>query len=91
MSDSLIRFLGDTPGRVALRLVFMSFIVGVIMAALGLNPADIVDSLVNLVTGIWNLGFDAVRKAGNYFLLGAAVVVPVWLVTRLLKSTASKP
>ena len=32
------------------------------------------------------MGFAAVEKAFRYFLLGAVIVFPVWLVTRLLKS-----
>ena len=32
------------------------------------------------------MGFAAVEKAFRYFLLGAVIVFPVWLVMRLLKS-----
>jgi hypothetical protein len=31
------------------------------------------------------MGFDAVRWLWRYLLLGAAVVVPIWLVVRLLR------
>ena len=31
------------------------------------------------------MGFAAVEKAFRYFLLGAVIVFPVWLVMRLLK------
>ena len=78
--STLTRILGDTPGRVLVRLIFLSFVVGVVMAALGLEPRTLVENLFNMVRGIWNLGWDAVTKAWQYFLLGAVVVVPVWLI-----------
>jgi hypothetical protein len=31
------------------------------------------------------MGFAAVEKAFRYFLLGAVIVFPVWLVMRVLK------
>ena len=83
--QTLNRFLGDSPGRVLVRLVFLSFVVGVVMAALGLEPMNLLDNLVRLVEGVWNLGFDAVEKAWQYLVLGAVVVVPVWIVLRVLR------
>ncbi|MNC98718.1 hypothetical protein D3C83_167690 [compost metagenome] len=32
------------------------------------------------------MGFAAVEKAFRYFLLGAVIVFPVWLVMRVVKS-----
>jgi hypothetical protein len=31
------------------------------------------------------MGFTAIEKAFRYFLLGAVIVFPVWLVVRVLK------
>jgi hypothetical protein len=33
------------------------------------------------------MGFDAVRWLWRYLLLGAAVVVPIWLVVRIMRVT----
>jgi hypothetical protein len=33
---------------------------------------------------LWNMGFEALGRLGGYFLLGAVVVIPVWVVLRLL-------
>jgi hypothetical protein len=33
------------------------------------------------------MGFDAVRWMWRYFLLGAIVVVPIWLIVRFLRTT----
>jgi hypothetical protein len=84
-NDVITRFLGGQPLAVAGRLVLLSILVGVILAALGLDPRDIVRSLQELITRVWNMGFDAVRWLWRYFLLGAVLVVPIWFVMRVLK------
>jgi len=84
-STSLTRFFGGSPGRVLVQLAVMSFVLGVVLSALGLSPFDIVDSFRRLAERIYNMGFDAVRWGFRYFLLGAVIVVPVWLVMRLLR------
>ena len=56
-----------------------------VLQAVGLDPWNIIDSLRRLVLYVWDMGFDAVRWLWRYLLLGAAVVVPVWLVVRLLR------
>ncbi len=79
------RFFGGNPALVLVRLVILSLIVGVVLAALGFSPLDIIDSLQRLLARIYDMGFAAVEKAFRYFLLGAVIVFPVWLITRLLK------
>jgi hypothetical protein len=32
------------------------------------------------------MGFDAVRWLWRYFLLGAVIVLPIWLLARLAKA-----
>lgn len=83
-NTSLDKFLGGSPGRVVLRLVFLSFVVGVIMSALNLYPLDLLEGVVNFVRELWRAGFEALGRVGEYFVLGAMVVVPVWVVLRLL-------
>jgi len=85
MSDTgLSRFLGGSPAQVLLRLVFLSFVVGIVLSALNLDPLDLVDMAVNFVERLWDMGFHAIGRLGNYLVIGAIVVVPIWLVTRLL-------
>lgn len=86
MSDGLTRVLGGSPLTVAFRLILLSILVGVVLSVLGLNPWNIVESFRALVAGIWNMGFDAIVWLWRYFLLGAVIVVPIWLVMRLLGS-----
>jgi hypothetical protein len=82
-NDGLYRFLGGSPLTVALRLILLSILVGVVLAAIGLDPWNIVYSIRRLFNWIYNLGFDAISGLWRYFLLGAVIVIPIWLLSRL--------
>src|SRR5579863_4622458 len=79
----LNRFLGGSPLMVAFRLVLLSILVGVVLAAIGFDPWNILNSIELLFRRLWSLGFDAVNWLWRYFLLGAVIVVPVWLLSRM--------
>jgi hypothetical protein len=36
------------------------------------------------------MGFDALRWLWRYLLLGAVVVVPIWLIVRLMRVTQGR-
>ncbi len=80
------RFFGGPPLAVIGRLILLSILVGVILAAVGLDPWNIIELVRDLVRHIWNMGFDAVRWLWQYFLLGAVIVLPIWLLVRLVKA-----
>ena len=84
--DYVTRFFGGPPLSVMFRLVLLSILVGVILEALGFDPWNILDSLRQLVQHVWDMGFDAVRFLWRYLLLGAAVVVPIWFIMRLMRA-----
>ena len=70
---------------VALRLIVASFIVGVILAAFGFNPATLFSEAARAARRLFELGFTDVHQLGRMLLTGAMVVVPVWLALRLLQ------
>ena len=84
--DGLTRFLGGSPLSVAVRLILMSLLVGVVLAAIGFDPWNIIHSIRSLFIRVWELGFDAINGLWRYFLLGAVIVVPIWLLSRLFGS-----
>ena len=86
MTDGLTRVMGGSPLAVVVRLILLSVLVGVVLSVLGLNPLNIFESFRALIQGIWNMGFDAVRWLWGYFLLGAVIVIPVWLLMRLVNA-----
>ena len=50
--DSLSRFLGGSPLAVAFRLILLSILVGVVLAAIGFDPWNIVSSIRRLFNWI---------------------------------------
>ncbi|HSM40858.1 MAG TPA: DUF6460 domain-containing protein [Afifellaceae bacterium] len=87
MSQRLNQFLGDTPFRVLIRLLALSFIVGLVLSVIGLHPFEIFEWVERVAQRIYNMGFDVIREAFNYLFLGALIVVPVFLIMRLMKAT----
>jgi len=85
------RFFGGNPALVVLRLVILSLIVGVVLAALGFSPYDLLQNIRDLAQRIYDMGFTAVEKAFRYFLLGAVIVFPVWVVMRVFKVLGREP
>ncbi len=84
-NNGVARFFGGRPLAVAVRLVLLSILVGVILSVLGLDPWNILHSMEILVSRIWAMGFDAVVWVWRYFLLGAILVIPIWLIMRLAR------
>jgi hypothetical protein len=85
-NDGLYRFLGGSPIAVAFRLIMLSVLVGVVLAAIGFDPWNIVYSIRRLFQWIYDLGFDAINGLWRYFLLGAVIVIPIWLLSRMFGS-----
>jgi hypothetical protein len=78
--------MGGSPLGVVIRLVLVSVLVGVILAALGFDPWNIVESIRALFGRLWDMGFDVVRWLWRYFLLGAVIVIPIWIIMRLINA-----
>ena len=89
--SNLSRFFGGSPGPVLLRLVGLSVVVGIVLSALNLHPRTLLYHLFDMVERIYNMGFEAVQWAIEYFILGALIVFPIWLVMRLLKMGRKEP
>ena len=89
-SNYVNRFFGGPPLSVIFRLILLSILIGVILQVLGLDPWNIFDSLRRLVLHVWDMGFDALRWLWRYLLLGAVIVVPIWLIVRLMRVTQGR-
>jgi hypothetical protein len=83
------KFLGGPPLSVAIRLILLCVLVGFILTAMGVDPWNIWRSLQDLFRAIWERGFDALWWVWRYFLVGAIIVIPIWLVMRLARSGRS--
>jgi hypothetical protein len=72
-----------SPAATIIQLIIWSIVVGVVLSALGITPFNLVERLGLIARRISDLGFGAFHWAAQYLLLGAVVVVPIWLVVRL--------
>ncbi len=87
MSNNFVaRFVGGSPLAVLLRLVVVSFVVGFLLDAFGLDPANLVSEIVRAARRVFEYGFSNLRQFGRMLLTGAMVVVPVWIVLRLMEA-----
>lgn len=81
--SALRRFLGGSPGTVFVKLLFLSVLVGAILAMIGLSPRDLFQFAYEGVRALADLGLDTFQDLGAWLLAGAVVVVPLWLIARL--------
>jgi hypothetical protein len=79
-------FFGGRPVGVILRLALLSIVVGIVLDTLGINLRNFFDRINALLRNIYDLGFGAFDWLLQYLLLGAIVVVPIWLIARLSAS-----
>ncbi|MGE0063486.1 MAG: DUF6460 domain-containing protein [Xanthobacteraceae bacterium] len=85
-NNAVTRVIGGSPLAVLGRLILVSILVGVVLSVLGLDPWNILDSVRRLFEHLWDMGFDAVYWLWRYFLLGAVIVIPIWLIIRLINA-----
>lgn len=81
---------GGNPLAVILRLAIISIIVGVVLAAMGITPENFVWRIQLILRNLYDLGFGAIHWALRYLLLGAMIVVPIWLIARLFGAFSGK-
>ena len=77
------RLFGAHPLRVAAQLVIFSLLVGCALTWLGVTPADILDRAVWIVRDVWEAALHGMGRFGGTIALGAMVVVPLFVLTRL--------
>ena len=83
-SNVVARFVGGSPLSALVRLIVVSFVVGLLLESFGFDPAILFDDIARAARHIVEYGLTDVRQVGRILLTGALVVVPVWLVLRLL-------
>lgn len=84
MNDNVNRVLGDSPGRLIVKLIVVSVVVGFVMRSFGWYPMDLLHGIRNFIMDLWHTGFRAFGEIGDYFMLGVVVVVPAFILLRLL-------
>lgn len=91
---SLIKRLAAVKPSDLVILFFLCVLVGMILAFLNVNPADLWVDFFGAVTEAWQRFFEnlgsALGWALQYFFLGAVIIVPIWLLVHVLRALSSK-
>ena len=85
MSDRVSNFLGGSPLSVIVRLVLLSIVVGLILSWLDWSPREILAWISDFFHWLWYTLFGSLDRAMDYFILGAVIVIPLFLISRLMK------
>ena len=66
------------------RLAILSFIVGLTLFFLGIDPVDLWRNFGKTIRDAWTIVVDTMDWASQYAILGAIVVLPIWIIYRLV-------
>jgi hypothetical protein len=84
------RFFGGSPALVILKLLIASLIIGVVLSFFGFDPNNLYHAIIRLGDWISSLGLDAVQTFARYIILGALIVIPLWLIVRFFSLFGSE-
>ena len=72
------------------KLAVVSLLVGFALAFFGIDPKNLITSLGSTVVEIYEVILRFLQWAMKYVLIGAVVVVPIWLVFFLIRLAKQK-
>jgi hypothetical protein len=80
------RTMPKITGSTIIKLLILCFIVGAALAFFQVDPRDLLRHVINLARSIAEWSVSVFGDAMSYVLLGAVVVIPIWLVFYLLRA-----
>jgi hypothetical protein len=88
------KLIGSQPRRTGIQLVIASVLVGAFLAFWGISPREFWSGAFEFFKGILGWLGDSVGEIVTnlltYLLFGAAIVIPVWLVLRIINGPGRK-
>ncbi|WDI32514.1 DUF6460 domain-containing protein [Hyphococcus flavus] len=89
-NDLKSKFTGGNAGKTILQLMIASIVVGAFFSLIGIGPREfwrgVLRNVQNIASSLGENVGEIILTLGTYLLIGAAIVVPIWLVARLLSS-----
>lgn len=89
----LARLISITPGQL-LAVFFLCVLAGLILAVFNVDPATLWVDFFGAVGEAWQRFFeiiaDSLGWAVQYFFLGAVLVIPIWIVWRVIRAAAGR-
>ena len=72
--------------KTIVKLALACLLVGLVLSTLDIDPRNILDSGRAAIEALIELGGEFFGWAVTYILIGAVIVVPIWLITYLFKA-----
>lgn len=82
--NSFHTFFGGTFIRVRLKLLILSFFIGIVMNFFGWTPRNLIRKIINFLQPLWEIGFTTLKNFFHIAMMGAIIVVPIFLILRIL-------
>jgi hypothetical protein len=77
-------------GATVIKLVIVCFLVGLALAFFNLDPKDVLTQMIRWGKSLAEWSFEAFGSAISYILLGAVIVLPIWLIFYLLRAARGR-
>ena len=84
------RSLPKISGRTIVKILVASLLGGIVLAALDIDPRNILASAQAAFEKLADMGVSFFNWAFTYILIGAVVVVPIWLFMYLWRGVRNK-
>ncbi len=72
-------------GSTLLRLFILSLVIGLVLSAFDIRPESLLGAVGGTVESIFNVIADTVEWAVPFVLIGAVVVIPIWLILAAIR------
>ncbi|QEE09581.1 hypothetical protein D1093_08205 [Bartonella kosoyi] len=83
LSNSFHVFLKETFSRVGLKLLILSFFIGIVMKFFGWTPHNLIQKIIDFLQSLWERGFITLTNFFHITMMGAIIVVPIFLISRI--------
>ncbi len=85
------RIFGGPVVPTLFKLALMSVMVGLVFHFIGIDPLDLWRDFGATIRQVWEMTLDAINWSWRYAALGAIVVLPVWIIYRLMLAMTKRP
>lgn len=75
--------MDKTTSSLIWKLIIASLCVGLLLSFFNIDPVELINDVPETLGRIIDIILDVINWAGKYILLGAIIVIPIWLIFNL--------
>ena len=76
--------------RTIVKLIIACLLVGLVLSTLNIDPRNILESGQDAIEWLIEVGGEFFGWAVTYILIGAIVVIPIWLIMYLMRAARGR-